>query len=219
MFSVGDLVAGAPWFFRWWCRLAMAAVLFFAGLFSAAAGTLEAEAVGAYAGYFPYKMLARDVNGDGGQDLIILDRYSLSAGNLQIKTHFNVLLNDGSGNFSTAQRFSLQTLARGYSLASGDFNNDGNLDVAVSSGYLQSIQGTFDAAVTVFLGDGSGGFLVSTVYTSATHPDYDIFSVSSGDLNGDGIDDIAAFASKGGSAILTFLISDGSGSFTPTSAS
>ncbi len=181
---------------------------------SAGAGTLAAEGVAGYAGYYPYRMLARDLDGDGRRDLVVLDRSGFKQGVRGHPVQFGVLLNDGSGRFPSAQSHALQTYAKATSVTSGDYDGDGVLDVAVSSAYLSDITGTYDASVEVFFGDGAGGFrAVTTRHVSPTQPTYDVQSVVSGDWDGDGIDDLAAFASAGGNGLLTVLMSNGDGTF------
>src|SRR5262245_59218768 len=64
------------------------------------------------------------------------------------------------------------------SVAMGDFNGDGNLDLATANAGAQ--------CVSVLLGNGDGSF--------QAHADYETgqpFSVAVGDLNGDGKPDLA----------------------------
>ncbi len=176
-------------------------------------GVLEAESVGGYAGNYPFKMLALDLNGDGSQDLVVLDRSHLNAA---APTRFKTLLNDGNGNFTTVQTFDLSTHAQTTSIDSGDYNNDAIPDIAISSEYLSDINGTWNAQVTILFGDGTGGFLAPTVYESVTQPTYDFKDLASGDWDGDGIEDLAAVSGSGGSGYLTILHSNGDGSFSAT---
>jgi hypothetical protein len=82
----------------------------------------------------------------------------------------------------------------------GDFNNDGNLDVVVSS----SISGTYrDGKVRVLLGNGDGTFQVTHSYAVGSS----IWSLAVGDFNRDGFPDLAvtSFASS----TLTILLNTG----------
>ncbi len=74
-------------------------------------------------------------------------------------------LSTGMGNFAD-------------SVAVGDFNRDGLLDIAVS--YLQ------DNDVQVLFGNGGGGFAAGATYSVGSQP----FWIASGDLNGDGYPDL-----------------------------
>lgn len=80
------------------------------------------------------------------------------------------------------------------SVAVGDFNGDGNLDIAVAS----LDQGT----VSVYLGDGHGAFQYRGDYSAGSD------SVVVGDFNGDGKLDLAV---RGGSVLL----GNGDGTFQP----
>src|SRR4030095_9546174 len=74
---------------------------------------------------FTLSVAVGDLNGDGALDLVTSDgRRSVSAGPL-FGNH--VWLNDGRGNFSAGQSFVGSVAA--YSLALGDLNADGRLDL------------------------------------------------------------------------------------------
>jgi hypothetical protein len=92
------------------------------------------------------------------------------------------------------------------SIAVGDFNNDGNLDLAVTSR-------TF-STVTVLLGRGDGSFTAAAASASTgTWP----YSVAAGDFNNDGRQDLAVsnyFANN-----VTVLLGNGDGTFTATASS
>jgi hypothetical protein len=85
------------------------------------------------------------------------------------------------------------------SIAVGDFNRDGNLDLAVSN----SGSGT----VSIFLGNGDGTFQPKVDYATVTSP----FQVITADLRGDGILDLAVVAS----GEISVLLGNGDGTFQP----
>lgn len=91
-----------------------------------------------------------------------------------------------------------------YALAVGDFNGDGIKDLAIAN----SVSGT----ITVFLGNGSGGFTAAKGGPYAVGPN----SIAVGDFNGDGIEDLAATSAVGNVAVL---LGDGKGGFTAASGS
>ena len=106
---------------------------------------------------------------------------------------WRVLLNDGSGNLTYGTAFG--NFSSTTHIVVGDVNEDGFQDIVVSDA---------SAGSTVWLGDGSGGFLSSTTFGSAG-------AVAVGDLNGDGHLDVVL----GGFFGAEILLGDGSGGFTP----
>jgi len=87
------------------------------------------------------------------------------------------------------------------SLAAGDFNGDGNLDLAVTQ--------AGDNTVTVLLGTGSGDFRVAAQYVVGNDP----VSVAVGDFNGDGKLDLAVATAVSGA--VDILLGNGDGTFQP----
>ena len=86
--------------------------------------------------------------------------------------NFSMLLGNGDGTFRTA--VSLPEHLSAYSMAAGDFNNDGKLDLAVSD--AQS------GTVSILLGDGKGGFASEYDYIAGYLPG----NILATDLDGDG---------------------------------
>jgi hypothetical protein len=91
-----------------------------------------------------------------------------------------------------------------YTVVAADFNNDGKIDLAVTNN-------TSTGGVSVFLGNGSGGFTAATgsPFGSGTLP-YGLVAV---DLNGDGNVDLA-FTNANSAGGVTVLLGNGSGAFT-----
>jgi len=140
-----------------------------------------------------------DLNGDGNLDLTVTDP----------TVGVEVLLGTGSGAFGSPQivlgshPFSVGST---YSIALGDLNNDGNLDlVAANWGW---------STVSVQLGTGQGTFSTPTEYRM----DADTYTVALGGLNGDGNLDIAAAGPNSGA--IAYRLGDGTGTFgDPTAGS
>jgi len=119
----------------------------------------------------PTSLVRADLNGDGVDDLVVTNG-GFSFGSV------SVILGNGDGTFQTPRM--LTPDRNPSSVAVGDLNGDGVLDLAVSN--------RDSANVTVFLGNGNGTF----------QPGVDFFVFGSGpaavvlgDFNGDGRLDIA----------------------------
>jgi hypothetical protein len=131
-------------------------------------------------GYTPTSVAVGDFNGDGILDLAVAnecgnDPRCSSAGTVSI------LLSDGAGNFLPAVTSPVTVGVNPWSIAVGDFNNDGNLDLAVAN--------FTNGTVSVLLGDGAGNFTSATALpvSVGVKPE----SVAVGDFNGDGNPDLA----------------------------
>jgi hypothetical protein len=103
---------------------------------------------------------------------------------------------NATAQFATATNFSVGTAPR--SVAIGDFNGDGKLDIATAN--------SGSSNVSVLLGDGTGRFGNATNFT-AGRP----YSIGSGDFNGDGNADIAT--ANYSSNTVSVLLGDGTGGF------
>jgi uncharacterized repeat protein (TIGR01451 family) len=144
----------------------------------------------------PLGVTTGDFNGDGKPDLAVTNSGDNSV---------TVLLGDGSGGFTRATGQPPSTESFPAFLVVGDFDGDGNQDLAVANSANSS------NSVTVLLGDGSGGFVPAQ--GSPFEVGFSPFSLAVGDFNGDGKPDLAVANSVSNS--VTVLLGNGNGGFTP----
>lgn len=116
---------------------------------------------------------------------------------------FAVILNNGNGNFTLSPDYTATGLSDTQSVAIGDFNGDGNLDIAVAS----DDPGTTNN-VAIFLNQGNGTF---TLHQVLSVPHSNISSITSFNAGGS-LTDLAV--SDATSNAVTVLNNDGSGNFT-----
>src|SRR5262249_38624364 len=118
------------------------------------------------ASYSVSALVAGDFNGDGHLDL--------AASGYNAVTYADevaVLLGNGDGAFQPAKT---SPADYPWSLVAGDFNGDGELDLAQAGGYPNT--------VSVLLGNGDGTFQIQKTFTVGSSP----LSIVAGDFNGDG---------------------------------
>ncbi|MCA2967714.1 MAG: Ig-like domain repeat protein [Acidobacteriaceae bacterium] len=118
------------------------------------------------AGATPVALVAADVDGDGNTDLVAANNGS---GNLSL------FLNGGNANFGAAN--TIATLRQPRALSAGDFNGDGKLDLAYSTG----------GGITTLTGSGTGTFSPRDTIPASTN----VSSLVALEFNRDGLTDIA----------------------------
>ena len=132
----------------------------------------------------PLSILVGDFNEDGHQDLAV--GYEGSEYNPELI----ILLGSGLGTFS--ENFTYET-GSVYSIVSGDFNEDGYQDLALSQEWI--------GAIAILLGQGTGFFSASSSsYGFGSH----IHSIGAGDLDEDGHQDLAV-AVRGRNSVALLL--------------
>ncbi len=146
-----------------------------------------------FANRYPNDMVIADFNKDGNADLAIA--------NTEV-SFLTVLLGNGKGQFQQAPKSPFLVHARPHThgIATGDFNGDGNLDLATDSWGVNSVLAIF--------GDGKGNFDGETFYKVGKRP-YQRLRV--GDVNKDGRPDIVTSNLEGNNA--TVLLGMGKAQF------
>ena len=154
-------------------------------------GTLTSGAGSQFAtGANPAALAIGDFNKDGRPDIAIVNEADGTV---------TILLSNGSGVFTAALNSPFSVGNNPKSIATGDFDGDGNLDLIIANGGSNS--------VTVLFGDGNGGFTASSPFATGANPE----SVVVGDFNKDGKLDVATANHDDGS--ITVLLGNGSGGF------
>ena len=137
-------------------------------------------------GTSPAGVAAGDANGDGWQDMAVVDQATSSVG---------ILLSNGDGTFHSGGNYPAG--AGAIDAVFGDFNSDGKLDLGVV--------GTSNLDVLAGNGDGTFGAPAAYAVGSGSH------SIAKGDFNGDGQLDLATM--NYGTASV--LLNNGDGTFQP----
>jgi len=150
-------------------------------------------------GYLAALFAMGDFNADGKQDFV-----ATATGPLPHTGDLWMIRGNGDGSFGLGNSYPLSDAT---SLAVGDFNSDGNADLAIS----QSNFDTGSSGVPIVTGLGNGSLAPSQHLEVGMDP----ASVAVGDFNKDGIQDLAV--ANSGSNDLSILIGAGGGAFGPDS--
>jgi subtilase family serine protease len=152
-------------------------------------------------GQNPKSVVTADFNGDGIPDLAVVN---------QLGASITILLGRGDGTFQTApQTLQFGSQSSGPLMAVvGDFNRDGNADLAVVISNSSS--------VAVFLGNGDGTLAPAILNAQATSAPY---WLTVADFNGDGIEDLAVANSVNGNGSISILLGNGDGTFKASTVS
>jgi hypothetical protein len=143
----------------------------------------------------PQRVIIGDFNGDGKLDLATVNTTFVTG---TANNSVSILLGHDDGTFAPAIEYPMD--GGTFSIAAGDFNGDGKLDLAVGNPGLM--------VVPVLLGNGDGTFQAPVNYGSGTGNFVSSFLIAR-DFNGDGNLDLATC----GGGKVSILLGNGNGTF------
>jgi len=147
-------------------------------------------------GKHPYQRVrVADINMDGNDDIITTN---LEGDNVSI------LLCDGKGNFKEAEGSPFPCGNSPFGVAIGNVNADSKPDLAIINSPASTSDRTGINGLTILLGDGTGKFktIAGSPFPAGKIPNH----VAIGDVNGDGVADIAV-SDNDSNTITLFLMS------------
>jgi hypothetical protein len=144
-----------------------------------------------YEMFFPFGIAEGDLNGDGIPDLVV-------PGGEGTDPLIFAFLGTSNGKLQAAPDYKV-AVSTPKAFVPGDFNGDGNIDLAVT--------GSASNNVTILIGNGKGGFTQGDTYDTGNIP----MGVVTGDFNGDGKLDLAVV--NNGLDNVSILLGNGDGTF------
>jgi FG-GAP-like repeat len=143
-------------------------------------------------GVFQFSVISAVFTSSNNADLAFADFYS---------SQVRLLLGNGEGTFQKGQTLPVPTPS---ALAAGDFDEDGNMDVAVIE-----FGGTGRGYLGIFLGNGDGTFRKGARYELGVQSGY----IALADFNGDGHLDVAVTNGGEGKGNVMVFFGTGNGTF------
>jgi hypothetical protein len=171
-----------------------------------------------FGGISPFEVHTGDFNGDGKLDIVVAASCSQGIPGCPANNYAVVVyLSNGDGTFGPPI-ISGGVAPALRSIAVGDFNGDGKLDIAAVSDFLSSSDGS-SGSITILLGNGDGTFATGAYYQLGGVA-MGANTATVGDLNADGKTDLlitlgcAPVVSPCQGAVSVYL-GNGDGTFQP----
>jgi hypothetical protein len=143
----------------------------------------------------PYQRLrAADLNGDSIADIVTTNTES---------NNTTILLSDSKGSFKEAVGSPFACGDNPFGIAIGDINADGKPDLAIINSPSSMAEGKGKDGLTVLVNEGTGKFtmLNGSPFQAGQNPN----RIALGDVNGDGINDIATSDYEGNKIYLFIM--------------
>ncbi len=150
-------------------------------LFGNGMGSFDTQVTYVPVGKHPYQRIrVADLNGDGKADIV--------SPNLE-GDNVTVLLSDGKGGFRQPESSPFPCGDSPFNVAVGDVNADGKLDLAIVNSPSSTSDRSGTDGLTILIGDGLGAFttMPGSPFVTGKFPN----TPAIGDVNGDGIADVA----------------------------
>jgi len=144
----------------------------------------------------PLSIAVGDFNGDGVPDLVTAN--SDQDFGSQNPDHISILIGSGNGSFAAPVLYAAHLHPD--SVAVGDFNRDGKIDIAAANANSDD--------VSIFLGSGNGTFAGAVNYGTSGEPR----ALAVADFNNDGKADLAIACAR--ALTVSILMGNGDGTFT-----
>ncbi len=156
---------------------------------------------------YPMEVVLGDLNGDGFLDMVTTDYGTASQCGTDegYSNTVSVSLGKGDGTFGEATFYELGTGSRANSVSIADIDSDDVLDLVVQTAY--------DSNIYKLTGKGDGTFNTATKFD----PNLSVLTaIGTGDINGDGKEDIISTGRKVGTSGYRVYVNtgDGTGNFT-----
>jgi hypothetical protein len=147
-------------------------------------------------------MAAADLNGDGKDDLVVVDGSANSSS-------IDILLSNGDGTFQPPVTYTVGGFPN--AVAVGDLSGDGRKDIAVAcAGTYDSTTGTvINSGVSVLINQGNGTFGPATLLSAGPSPSSVVIA------NFDGVNGNDLAVGNSGSGVVDVLLNQGDGTFQP----